>query len=282
MKTRFKQLNVQGKLLAVFGIITLIGALTMGVNILGITVLGSGSSTLFELVNKLEAIYEAQNSIQGMELATVGYLSSQNPIWFDEFEHHSTQLDEFIRESLLAAESPSEKAALYELERINQVREETFSGMVNAINADDWDTLYEMQGPAEEDLRAMYAQIDSLSGEIVQVLDEIDSQKVFFEIVAAIISSIALVTFLGLAVMAAVLISQQVNRPVALLSQAVTAVETDQFEPRTLDELGDRTDEIGQLTQAFVHMAKEVKEREEDLKQQAEAIRTRIEQSQRN
>jgi len=282
MKTRFKQLNVQGKLLAVFGIITLIGALTIGVNILGVTILGSGSSTLFEQVKKLESIYEAQNNIQGMELATVGYLSSQNPIRLDEFQHYSAQLDEFIRESLLAAESPSEKAALYELERINQIRETTFFSLVDAVDANDWDSIYEMQGQGEEDLRAMYAQIDALSGEITQVLDETDAQKVFFEIAAAIISSIALIAFLGLAVMAAVLISQQVNRPVARLSQAVTALENKQFESSTLDDLNSRTDEIGQLTQAFVHMAKEVNAREENLLQQAKTIRTRIEQSQKS
>lgn len=62
---------------------------------------------------------------------------------------------------------------------------------------------------------------------------------------------------------------EQVN----VVMGAATAVEEDRFEPSSLDELAKRDDALGRLARVFQKMAREVRLREEKLKQQVQELK---------
>jgi len=60
---------------------------------------------------------------------------------------------------------------------------------------------------------------------------------------------------------------------VKVVMSAAAAVEEDRFEPTSLDGLAQRQDALGQLARVFQKMAREVRLREEKLKQQVRELR---------
>ncbi len=65
---------------------------------------------------------------------------------------------------------------------------------------------------------------------------------------------------------------QQVER----LTVAAAAVETQSFDPNSLDDLSQQPDRLGQLARVFQRMAREVRDREQSLEQQLETLQVSI------
>jgi nitrate/nitrite-specific signal transduction histidine kinase len=63
------------------------------------------------------------------------------------------------------------------------------------------------------------------------------------------------------------------------VTAAAAAVERNAFDPRLLDEVVGRSDELGQLARVFQNMAEQVKTREESLKKQVEELRIEIDKN---
>jgi HAMP domain-containing protein len=66
---------------------------------------------------------------------------------------------------------------------------------------------------------------------------------------------------------------------VEVVMGAAAAVEEDRFEPSSLDDLGQRDDALGQLARVFQNMAREVRLREQKLKQQVEELKIVLDES---
>ncbi len=60
---------------------------------------------------------------------------------------------------------------------------------------------------------------------------------------------------------------------------AAAAVEDGRFEPESLDDVARRTDALGQLARVFQRMAREVRAREERLRQQVAELRIEIDEA---
>ena len=60
---------------------------------------------------------------------------------------------------------------------------------------------------------------------------------------------------------------------------AAAAVEENRFEPSSLNELAKRDDALGQLARVFQKMAREVRLREERLKQQVQELKIVLDES---
>ena len=67
---------------------------------------------------------------------------------------------------------------------------------------------------------------------------------------------------------------QQMGRVIS----AAVALEAGRYDPRSLDEVGQRTDALGQLARVFQRMANEVQAREQRLKQEVHELRIQIDQ----
>jgi CheY-like chemotaxis protein len=70
---------------------------------------------------------------------------------------------------------------------------------------------------------------------------------------------------------------QQVGRVTA----AAAAIKANTFQPESLDEVARRPDELGQLSQVFQEMARQVYAREQQLQQQVQQLRIEIDQERR-
>lgn len=68
-------------------------------------------------------------------------------------------------------------------------------------------------------------------------------------------------------------------RHVALVTAAAAALEAEQFQPDTLNDVITRGDELGQLARVFRRMAVEVYAREQRLKQQVQQLRIQIDET---
>jgi methyl-accepting chemotaxis protein len=94
-------------------------------------------------------------------------------------------------------------------------------------------------------------------------------------------AGVVAVLFLGFGILASMLLSRRVTKPVATLTAAAAAIESDTFELGDLSEITQRSDELGQLARVFDRMAREVYSREQRLKQQVESLRVVIDQAAR-
>ncbi|MCB0036301.1 MAG: response regulator, partial [Anaerolineales bacterium] len=65
----------------------------------------------------------------------------------------------------------------------------------------------------------------------------------------------------------------------AQITQAAAAFEAGEFVPEILDEVAQRTDELGRLARVFQNMAYEVRAREERLKQEVQQLRIEIDRN---
>ncbi len=65
----------------------------------------------------------------------------------------------------------------------------------------------------------------------------------------------------------------------ARLTASAAALEAGKYDPRGLDEVAERSDELGQLARVFRRMADEVVAREERLKQEVVQLRIEIDEA---
>src|SRR5215470_7468000 len=68
---------------------------------------------------------------------------------------------------------------------------------------------------------------------------------------------------------------QQVGR----VTKAAAAIKANTFQPESLDEVAQRSDELGQLAQVFQEMARQVYAREQQLQRQVQQLRIEIDQA---
>jgi len=71
-------------------------------------------------------------------------------------------------------------------------------------------------------------------------------------------------------------------RQVDRLTAAAAAMEADTFDPTTLTDVAARPDALGQLTRLFQRLATEFQRREQQLKQQVQALRIEVDKARQN
>jgi two-component system cell cycle response regulator len=68
-------------------------------------------------------------------------------------------------------------------------------------------------------------------------------------------------------------------RNVERVTSAAAAVEAGEFDPKTIEQVAAREDELGQLARVFQRMAREVRAREQRLKQEVQQLRIEIDET---
>jgi HAMP domain-containing protein len=72
---------------------------------------------------------------------------------------------------------------------------------------------------------------------------------------------------------------EQYLRNVDRVTSAAAAVEAGEFDPKTIEQVAAREDELGQLARVFQRMAREVRAREQHLKQEVQQLRIEIDET---
>ncbi|MBN1147149.1 MAG: HAMP domain-containing protein [Anaerolineales bacterium] len=81
---------------------------------------------------------------------------------------------------------------------------------------------------------------------------------------------------LALGLLFSMILARRVTGPVARLTGAAAAVEAGNYESESLESVAGRQDELGRLARVFTRMARQVQAREQQLRQQVEALRIEI------
>ena len=282
MKTWFNKLNIQSKLFIVFGDLILICALAVGFNLLAMVQIGAQSEVLDRLLGSVREYYQAQDILQKMDLAEKSFIAQGYDIHLDKFDNYSAQMETFIRQALIKASSPDEKNTLVSLQEALQSHTANFQAIIPAVYEADWESVDAQQDVLFDEIGSLNAKIDTILEESYIVFDDTDMLQYITQIGAFVVSSIALIFFVILAIVAAIVLNSQVNRPVQQLTEAVSAIEARQFDPAALQKINRRQEEIGQLSRVIVDMAAAIQQREQDLQQQADEIRAKIRQREEN
>ncbi len=95
-------------------------------------------------------------------------------------------------------------------------------------------------------------------------MDEFNSAALFTLFVGLAVAGVA--AFLGL------IAAQRIIQPIFTITDVAAAIEAGRFELKSLEAVAKRDDELGQLARIFQHMAVEIYDREQHLKQQVQEL----------
>ena len=181
-----------------------------------------------------------------------------------------------LRESMLKAEDRNSKADVYTLQQLKWSHDDTLEMLAEAYNTDDWG-LYEVaMEQAGAEIEEMYAMVGRLIERDKAALSTIDDATSLVQLAGLGLNAITLMLFVGLALVAALVISVQIFNPVLLVNEAVAALQRGAFHPQQLAPLSGRSDEIGGLVRAFLGMAEATRRRREALEEEAAEIRAEL------
>lgn len=85
----------------------------------------------------------------------------------------------------------------------------------------------------------------------------------------------------GITAIIALLLARSIARPIRALTDAAQALEQGDFNPQRLALVSRTQDDMGRLVRVFLHMAEEVRAREQKLKQQVIALRIEVDETKR-
>ncbi len=85
----------------------------------------------------------------------------------------------------------------------------------------------------------------------------------------------------GIAAIIALLLARRISRPIRALTAAAQTLEQGNFNSETLLGLSSLNDDMGQLVRVFLHMAGEIRTREQKLKQQVIELKIEIDETKR-
>ena len=94
-------------------------------------------------------------------------------------------------------------------------------------------------------------------------------------------NSISLLAVGAIASILAIALARSIAKPIKELTSVAEAIEEGSFEHHRLTQFADNRDDIGQLVRVFIHMAHQVKVREQKLKQQVVQLNFEIDESKR-
>jgi len=203
--------------------------------------------------------YEANGSDANLERAT-GYASRME----DMVENLRPQmLEEEI--STLDTYEQGRLALVPLVEQIEQ-----------AVLAEDWEQVQALDDEVYQHIPGMYESLDAVTQSSTDYLDYANGQVDTLNVVAWIGSIVAPLVFLALALAVALLMYNQINRPLETLAQAAEGLLAGKFNAQAVQELAGRDDEIGYMAGEFTGMAETVEQRTTLLRQEAEEIRAKI------
>lgn len=85
----------------------------------------------------------------------------------------------------------------------------------------------------------------------------------------------------GITAITALFLARSIARPIRVLTAAALAVEQEDFNPQALAVVSHTQDDMGRLVRVFLHMAREVRAREQNLKQQVIDLKIEIDETKR-
>ncbi len=125
----------------------------------------------------------------------------------------------------------------------------------------------------------VYRWLDGMALGLLAEMDQSEAAQAARQLAIAV--SLAGLAAAGVLAVGVYALARQIARPILAVADAAAAVEAEQYETESLDEVSQRTDEVGLLARVFQRMAREVYTREQRLKQEVQQLRIEIDEVKR-
>jgi methyl-accepting chemotaxis protein len=209
-------------------------------------------------------------------------LSDGEQSYLDVHARAGEQIDETIAwyESFELLLRPDEVNAIEKLAHLQQEYRQTFAGIVTAANAGDGEKSAQLQELSASQMAQMHEQLANLMHAAKSTLADA-SEQARIQGRRSIMSNVIALMLLPLLAIWAFLVAGRITQPVLTLTNAVVAIEGDQYRPEILAETGDRRDSLGQLARAVDEMAQAIETREQALETEITELREELYQVRR-
>lgn len=281
--TPARRSNLQARLSFFFSILFVFSMLALSLFLYNIVQLVALNNEAQQVYAQTRQVYQLQSLLKQYQLGLKNYEISSSPFAEDELAANGQRLDALLQ--ALAVEQPAENAALFEALAGQKARLSRLAAqIIDAVDFEDskpyeeqdWSRVEQLDRQAADLFGEMFVEVDSLRAGWQARQDSVQQQASFYGWFALAVGVLSIPIFFGLAVLLTTINAVQINLPLETLAQAARDLRVRKFDPRELDGLARRSDEVGQLARDFLHMAGEVQQREAQLQAEAEEIRAKI------
>jgi len=267
--------SLQARLFLVFTLLFAFSVLTLSFFLLNVSQMIYLNHTAQITFEENRKIYQLKTLLKQYDLNLKQYEVSSSPTAEQELSIFGERIDG-------QAAALRTELAEDDLDTLNRFVENKtrltplFTQVIQAVDAEDWEKVQELDGQVEKLLDSLYQEIDLISSHGVDELDFIKLEADVFNILAFATGTLSVPMFIILSTLTMTIIYIQINLPVEQLARAAKDLQQGEFQPNQLGNLTKRKDEIGTLSREFIVMATAVTERTAKLQQEAKEIRAKI------
>jgi methyl-accepting chemotaxis protein len=286
MKNWVLHLSIQYKLVSVLIATIAVAAIVLFVNIYSVLRLDQLNTALVDTFQRAEKSFLTQALLQNLRLTEKSFVIRGDAEKFREFSYRDRQLDALLFEAQAALEGDLlgrnkvsldlEKNAFLALEQAKSAYKGLVEKVAAAAMQNDRLRALELAKLTDDPMAEMFTQVDTVNSLRKFALAQAAHQQRQFIILAIVVAAIALILFVVFAFAALKVIRVYLSQPLALLEQAIDAVEQGTFDPSALQEVADQPDEMGRMAHAFIEMAASAESRQAELRQRKEDIRLKL------
>ncbi|MCI0396579.1 MAG: HAMP domain-containing protein [Chloroflexi bacterium] len=273
--------KIRTKIIGPVAILVLTGLLTIGGILLNISRLKTTVEAIVQEEDKLVHAQAALIFLQQQELVEKNFLLTGD----DSLMALHTELNEqvvFHIQAALESAAGEEDRALIEQVQANMARyHDLYTDMVGTAQAGDregamqlsLDVADPMVAQVHEDVTRL---IDDSKASVAAQLEGAKAQR--DRAILTSLTSTLIFLVIGVAIVGQ---ARRMTDPVVALAGAAAAVDAGNYNVDSLAAVARRGDELGQLARVFQHMAHQVYQREEKLKQEVQELRIQIDEARR-
>lgn len=278
MAKLFNRLKIQGKLLTVLGAVIILGALALAINAYNVVHLNEAINLFVHYDQYNDEVDQLDIYLTEAEGEHRYYLLGGGDTHLQIFEHYKHKVVETAYILALKTDDAQDKLSLQQFNEDFQLYNRLFSQAVNAYDNGDDDELDRLEDEMDLSLDDLYDHSYSLYLSTYESLDTLYSKVEFYNLLAIATGVTTLVLFLLLTVVAALVISRQINQPIEALCRAAEQVTASRSYDVALEKLSGGTDEMDKLVNEFIKMVNVVNARENEFSQRVEQARAKINQ----
>jgi methyl-accepting chemotaxis protein len=243
--------------------------------------LNNQSRTTFD---ETRQIYQLNSIFKRYELRLKQYAANSSYLGEEELDALGKRADDLIA-SLQLERPEQDQAALKALADHKTELTQLTGQLLEAVDAEDekddpeeqdWSTVEEMNQDVDNLMGQIYATITEINSRGVDQLDSIQNESTIMAFLTLISAFAAVALFIILALIVALLIYRQIILPTNQLALVTQKLRDGKFDPKDVENLVRRDDEIGELAAEFIRMAEGIAQRKSKLQQESDEIRAKI------
>lgn len=267
--------NLQTRLFLVFTALFVFCAIILFVFLLN-------SVRMIDLNNQAHTIYDRNRQLYQLKALTRVYELDINQFEINaslSAEQELASVGENLDENIAGLRSLLPEKELAGLEKFKNAKSQLspmIDEIIRSIYTQDQMSVEMLDSESGSLFSAMYDEIDAIYGRSAEELRAISTKAQMFSQVAGLVRILVIPAVLLLALIAALIMYNQIDQPLDQLTSASGDLLEGKFQAADLGQLAKRSDEIGSIAHEFITMAAAIEQHATQLQQVADEIRAKI------